>query len=465
MTRNQIIGVILGPVIGFVIAFITPPEGLTTEAMIALGIIAFAVIWLIFNTTHEYIIILLMCSLWVLFKAVPFKVAFATFSQEAWWLLIGALGIGVGVSKSGLLGRLSLYVMKVFPATYKGQVMALISSGIIISPLIPSITAKAAIIAPISLGISDAMGYQRKGSAAAGLFGAFFIGFCCIAPIFLSASFLNYMLLGLLPSYIQQEFSWVMWFKAAIVWGVIVLIICVFGLLKFYQPSENQALPDGYVDEKIKQLGPWSKKEKITGIVVIVSLMFWMTEAIHGISATLISLLALSILLFSKVYERNDFRSGLGWDNVIFIGGIMNMGGVLSTLRIDRWIGGMLEPYIIPYMSNLYIFVPALVITIYVVRFVIVSWAATMTIFILLLLPFSESMSISPWVLAFVVYTSLNVWIVFYQNSIFLTSFYATGGEMVEHKQMIKLSIIYMLASLIALTASIPIWQWMHLLP
>lgn len=465
MTRNQIIGAILGPILGLVIALISPPEGLTVEAMHALGIITFAVILLIFNTTHEYIVILFMCTFWALFKVVPFKTAFATFSQEAWWLLIGALGIGVGVSKSGLLGRLSLYVMKIFPATYKGQVMALISSGIVISPLIPSITAKAAIIAPISQGISDAMGYKRKSSGAAGLFGAFFIGFCCIAPMFLSASFLNYMLLGLLPTYVQQEFAWVTWFEASVVWGIVVLIICTVCLLKFYKPTENQKLPADYVDDKIKQLGPWTKKEKITGIVVVVSLIFWMTEALHGISASIISLLALAALLLCKVYERTDFRSGLGWDNVIFIGGIMNMGGVLSVLRIDKWIGGILEPYIVPFMSNLYIFIPALVITIYLVRFVIVSWAATMTIFILLLLPFAESMAINPWVLAFVVYTSINIWVVFYQNSVFLTSFYATGGEMVEHKQMIKLSLVYMFASLVALVVSIPVWQLMHLLP
>lgn len=465
MNKFKVLGGLAGIVIGILIAMITPPEGLTVEAMQGMGVIICAVVWLIFSVTDEYIIILLMCSCWVLFGIVPFGTAFGTFGQSSWWLLVGALGIGVAVSKSGLLKRLSLYVMKIFPATFKGQVLALLTSGVVISPMIPSSSAKAAIIAPISHGISQAMGYEDKSRGAGGLFGAFYIAFVAICPLFLSASFLSYMILGLLPTDVAAHFSWVNWFLAALPWGVLVLLICGWGILTFYKPEKDNKLPAGYVNEKLTELGAWSKHEKITLTVVLIALVFWMTEMLHGISATIIALCALGALLFFRIYERPDFRSGLGWDNIIFIGGIMNMGSVLSKLNVDKWIGVTLEPYMVPYMSNAYLFIPLLVITIYVIRVIIVSWAATITILILLLVPFATKADMSPWIIGLIIYVSVNTWVVFYQSSPFLTSFYAAGkGEMVTHKQMIKLSFIYMIASLLGLFVSIPYWKWLGLL-
>jgi len=135
-------------------------------------------------------------------------------------LLVGALGIGLAVAKSGLLKRLSLYVIKLFPATFTAQVLDMITSGVIIAPLIPSTTAKAVIATPISMGISDAMGYERKSKGAGGLFGAFYIGFVSTGPLFLSASFIGYLVLKFLPPQIQAQFNWIYWFVPASPWGL-----------------------------------------------------------------------------------------------------------------------------------------------------------------------------------------------------------------------------------------------------
>ena len=54
--------------------------------------------------------------------------------------------LGAAVAHSGLLKRLTLLVMKAFPGTYLGQLLGITISGVVISPLIPSGTARLALV-------------------------------------------------------------------------------------------------------------------------------------------------------------------------------------------------------------------------------------------------------------------------------------------------------------------------------
>jgi DASS family divalent anion:Na+ symporter len=213
----KIIGAVLGIIAGLFVAYMSPPAGLTVKSMLGLGVFIWAVVWLIFDVFPDYIVCLGMCGLWVLVGAVKFNVAFSFFSNPNWWILVGAFGLGLAASKTGLLRRISLLIMKLFPSTFKGQTIAMLGAGTVISPLIPSFTAKAAICAPLARGISDAMGYPVKSRGASGLFAANVIGFIAMAPAFLSASYLGFMLVSLVPKELQgRSIGWVVFIFFAV---------------------------------------------------------------------------------------------------------------------------------------------------------------------------------------------------------------------------------------------------------
>jgi DASS family divalent anion:Na+ symporter len=464
-TLKKVFGGFAAAVLGTAVALTTPPDGLTPQAMWTLGIILGAVTCWIFEVAPDYVVAIAMCTLWVLFKCVSFKTAFASFSDASWWLLLGALGMGTAVSKSGLLKRLSLRMMTIFPATFNGQGLALICGGTLIAPLIPSVTAKAAIMAPISLGISDAMGYGRKSRGAGGLFAAMSLGFILTGPMFISASFIGYLLRGLLPADIQLQFNWTYWFTAAAVWSLVVLVLMYLAIRWLYQPDEKGAFTAADPAAQLAEIGPMRYREKITAVVLFAALLLWMTEPLHGIHATAVALLGLIVLLAFGVFDRADFRSDVGWDSLIFIGGIINLGNVLPALKIDQWIVTVFSPKITPLMSNLYLFIVVLAFAIYAVRFVLVSFTATTAIFTVVLIPFALQAGINPWVTGFMVYVSTNIWLVFYQNSTFITAYYAVGGEMVTHRQIAPFSAVYCIVSILALLLSVPLWRYLGLVP
>lgn len=462
--KMKLIWSILGVSLGVIVFCLAPPAGLTPQAMQALGIFVWAVVYWIFEVIPDYITATLMCTLWVAFKVVPFTTAFASFAGDTVWLLIPALAMGVAVNKSGLLKRVALVIMSFFPGTFKGQTLALLSAGMIITPLIPSATAKVAIVAPFAKSISETMGYEKKSCGAGGIFASMFIGVGVLYPLFLSASYLCYLIRGALPKAVQEQFTWTTWLMSIFPWGLIVLIGSYFALQLLYKPKNEKVLPPDFIKQQIIDLGPMAKKEKITMVILIVSLLLWMTERVHGISAALVALFAFCALVGFKVFDRQDFRSEMPWDIIVFIGGIINLASVIPYLKIDTWIATLVGPYIALLMSNMYVFVIVAATGLYLMRFILVSQTATVTILVVMIIPFAAQAGVNPWVPAIITMVSVNIWNAIYQNTTFLAAFYS-AGEMVSFKQMVPLSITYMGLSLVGLLVCVPLWKVLGLIP
>jgi len=85
---------VLGLVLGLTVAWLSPPAGLTAQAMWALGLLVWAICSWVGQVFDDYVVALLMAVGWVALGIVPLEVAFATFHSRTWWLLVGALGLG-----------------------------------------------------------------------------------------------------------------------------------------------------------------------------------------------------------------------------------------------------------------------------------------------------------------------------------------------------------------------------------
>ncbi len=457
----QVFGMLVGVIIGLIIAKAAPPEGLTQQSMIGLGIFICTIIWWIINLIPDYVVILLMCSCWVLFGAVDFGTAFAGFSNKNVWLLIGAFGLAVGVSQSGLLTRLSLFLMSLFPINFKGQSLGLMITGTVLQPLIPSGSAKIAVVAPLTAEISKNMGYAQKSKGALGLWSSMFISLGTMHPLFLSGSFLCYAMVGLLPAETQGDITWMTWFINALPWGIAIFVLGYLSILFMYKPEVDNVTASEMVKEQRAALGPIKRQEWISIAVLAVALLLWMTERIHGIPAGVVAVIAMCILISFKLIDRTSFKAKIAWDALVFIGCIYGLGGVFKVIGLTDYIGGMVGPYIIPMISgNIVLFLIGLAVLIYLARFLMASQLAMFSIITVLLAPLAIEAGIHPWIIGFASFVSVNVWIFMYQNAQYLVALFgADGGEMVDHKQNIKLCLVYMVISIIGLIISIPFWK------
>ncbi len=492
-------------------------QGLSTEALCALVILVGAIVVWICSVLPEYVVALIMVVLFIAVLGVPTEVALSAFSTSTWWLLLAAFGLGLGMQRSGLLQRMANGVLRIFPPTFKAQVAAFMAAGTIVGPFIPSLSAKATILAPLCMNVSDSLGYERKGRQASGLFLAMFTGLRNIGPAVISASVIGYGLLALLPEDVQQNFDMLHWFLCMLPWFIVVTLLNYVAIVLLYRPkasdkksanatgtaagsqentAANENIDAGVKSEQVAsskgdntnptvgnegsasgatdptasanstaqttdntQRKPWSRKEKQMLVIIIACVALWVLQPITGIEAHIVAIGAFVATVICGIFNRSDFRSGMSWDSLIFIGAVIGLAEVFSYLEIDTWIVDTCQPIFTSLAANPYLFVAGIGVVTVLLRFVIVSEMAYINIFMIFMVPLALGLGINPWVVGVSVYAMVNPWFALYQNPIYLTAYYAVDGKMVRHADMAKYCVLYVLICLAGLMVSVPYWQ------
>jgi len=456
------IGLILGIFVGVIIGILPPPEGLTPAAMRAVGIIIGTIIIFIFEALPNYASTTLMCTCFVLFKVGTYPQAFSAYSGGIWWLVVGVLGIGIAVNNCGLLKRLSFFAMRLFPPTYNGMIMAFLGVGTLFAPLMPSTTAKQTIVAPVAMKIGENLGLEKRSKGMAGLFNAMYIGWSITGAIFVSASFVGYMMLGALPEANRGDVGWTDWFIGMIPWAICLIVCSYFMLIWLYKPKDCQRVPKEFIDEQLAALGPMSRNEKMVALVFGITLVCWMTERMHGVSSGVTALMALVVLAYLNLFTMQDFQTKMAWGLIFYIGGVINIGTIVSVQKIDQWFGNMYGPALGDLATSPYAFVFVVAIAVYLMRFIMISFSSLMVLVIIILAPIAYRYGVHPWVTGMIAYCSVCTWVALYQNANMLVGWASAGGEQNLDFKHVRLGACgYLVINIIGLLISIPWWQYM----
>ncbi len=456
----EVISILLGL---YIALFIEPSGLLTKEGLIVLGIFVWGIINLMLGLVGEYMVTLAMGALWYVTGAVGFDKAFSGFAGSTFWLIVATMGLGAAVKKSGLLKRLSLYSLKFFKPTYSGQLLAIVVMGIIIAPLIPSTSAKVAIMGALVLGISDELGLAKRGAGRFGLLMALWIGFNITGNVYVNASFQGYMVLGLLPAETQATYTWITWLIRSLPWAIIVIVgMFIFTKLTYKEPNATE-LPKEYIEEQFKSIGKLSRNEIITSIVMAFCLVMFILESYTGIGAVVVCIIGMTALTFTKVIGKDEFVSNTLWPLVVFIGSTLGFSTVFSAVGIDVWLGSVLEP-IAAQLTNPYLFVAVICLLTYVVR-LFVAQTACNTLMVTIIYPLAVSLGMDPWVACVVIYGSSVIFYPLYTHSNILICYGACGGEEnIDDKYFLKADIAFMVINLVAFLVSVPFWSMFGML-
>ena len=269
--NKKIIFGIVGVFLFFLIAVVLPvPEGLKQaaeqygysgkSAMIVLGSLMWAICWWAGTVIPDWNTALGLQCIWILAAGLSFTDAFSSFSKSTVWLIVGAFSLSSAITKTGLLTRISLQLMRLFPASFRGQVTAMMTVGTICGPLMPSTTAKVVLGSRLASSSADLMQYENNSKARTGLFLASWSGFVLTAPLFLSASFLSYSLVTALPAD-YSAISWFQWFLAMLPWGILIFVAMYLVIMVFYHPKDKTVFSKEFVNAECAALGKTSKQE------------------------------------------------------------------------------------------------------------------------------------------------------------------------------------------------------------
>jgi len=445
-------------IIGILIATATPPEGLTVGAMRFMGIFLITLLFLSIETFQTHITIILSLVALAVFGVQTIPQAFGQFGSATLWFIIGVLGFGVALGNSGLLRRIALNILKLFPENFNGFVLAQLAAGTVISPMIPSLAAKATLMSPVAKFISQEIGYENDSKPAGGIFSAAYVSNAILGNMFITGSIFAPALLAL----VNEKYSFMEWLSGTWVWGIILLVLTFFFIAYYYKPTAEQVantkVKPGFINEKVAELGPMSKKEIFAAIILVATVVMWVLEKQTGFNNTLSTLIALSLLSVVGLLTPAEFSSKIPWPVIILFGGILNYADLISTLKVGTWLATTLGPILGGTVSNAWLLVPVLCIVTYLLRYAVMSVFATVIITYSIFGPVAASFGIEPFLVAFTTLTAANVYTTSFNNTNYIAAQAAAGG-MVTYKSAKPMAYAYLAINLIACLVSIPLWK------
>ena len=288
-------------------------------------------------------------TIMVLVGIMDTKSAVEGFGNSSIWLIAMAFFISRGFVKTGLGRRIALLFVKLFGKKTLGLAYSLVGVDLILAPATPSNTARAGgIMFPIIKSLSESFGSTPKDGTERKM-GAFLIftefqGNLITAAMFLTAMAGNPIAQSLAEKTAHVHITWMNWFVAAIVPGLISLIVVPFIIYKMYPPTVKET-PNAkkWATEQLEEMGKISLAEKFMIGIFIVALILWITGSFINIDATLTAFIALSLLLLTGVLNWKDILNETGaWNTLVWFSVLVLMADQLNKLGFIPWLSKLI---------------------------------------------------------------------------------------------------------------------------
>lgn len=462
MLKKRIFAV-LGIVVLILFCFVLPvPEifetgGASVEVsgrvcLGALGVILFTVLWWIGEVVPTYVTAMIEISLLVMFKYVNMATAFNAYTGSTLWMMFGGLCLALACDKTGFLKRVAFFLMKIFPASYRGQIAALLIIGTILQPLIPSTAPKCIIGIMMAMSVADNMGYDKLSKGRTGLFVAAWVGFGLTAPAFITSS--N----TIANANAAAENAGTVWTVAewtvnSIPW-LLIMVVGGFFLIPILYPADKSKLTKEFMNEQYKALGSMDKNEIVTAVAMLFAVIGWFSSFTN---ASIVGLFAAAILFVGGALDAKTDLNKVDWKLLTYVGGVLCMSSTFSKTGLNKVLSTALTP-VIEALPNRFALFAICFIMIIGVRFVLLSQSFCASFFSMTLAPLFVAMGMHPSIAAFFVCATQQVFILSFQMTAYVPLLGVTNGG-VEHGPVVKYAFAYQALSIIGIVLCCFLWM------
>ena len=329
----------------FAVLFTMPrPVGLTGQGQSVLAVFGGVFVLWVTQAIPTYASALVGMCLLVFTGGWTQSEALAVFGQDVIWLMLSAFIITSGMEKSGLAKRLALFIVSKFGTTANRALIALAVVNLLLAFVVPSTTARAAMLLPICMMVLKVY----KAEAGKSNFGKNMmiqeIIFNNISTEgILTATAGQILAVGYILDMAGHEVTWGEWFKASMPITIVSLIVAMI-IGHFLFPSEvstppveagedpNQALKD-----ELKALGPINSVEIRAMVIFALTVFLWATDGNHiqmfgfQMSLVMVALLAAALFYLPYIGILNWKETKIPWDLMIFSCGAYSVGLALDA--------------------------------------------------------------------------------------------------------------------------------------
>lgn len=319
------------------------PTSLPPKAQLAMAIAFFTVAMWVCNVLAIELTAILFCVLIAVCKVLPPARAFAGFSDVTPWFMVAVLAFGVAVTDTGLGKRLSLHLSKVFGTSFTGMLVAMILTGFILTFLTPAGVERVLIVYPLAIGAAVAiMGDKMAGSNVTKLsLSVAYLAGNNFGYGILTGTSANMVAVGVVRQVTGHSLLWMEWAKWFFVPVAFSTLASIYILYKMYPPEQTKLIGGPVkVKEELAAMGPMSSREKRTLLYLSLALLFWVTDAWHGIPPWAVAVFVAVLMNAPGIgcLEIADLKK-IPVSICLYSAGTISLGVVMDQTGVSTWLG------------------------------------------------------------------------------------------------------------------------------
>ncbi|MBN1756278.1 DASS family sodium-coupled anion symporter [bacterium] len=338
LVSKKVLFVIIAFLLFLIITFLPTPSGLTLEGQKALGLFVMASMLWFTNALPLPVTGLLIIALIPLAGILEASEAFALFGNSAVFFILGALILAAAMMKTGLSRRLSLMMISKFQDSPRKLIVGILVTCALFSFIMPE-HAVAAIMFPVVMVIANNLDIEPQKSNYGKLL---FLSMAWGAIIGGIGTFLggarNPLAIAFLKDNAGISIGFFEWFLATFPLVVILLLIAVYILFKFFKPEPlniSQAIL-GLQDE-LKKIGKFTIPEKKVAFIVALTVICWVFVS-GRLGLAVIALLSTCFLFILNLIKWEDVESYVNWGVILMYGGAISLGAALAHTKGAEWL-------------------------------------------------------------------------------------------------------------------------------
>jgi hypothetical protein len=212
-----------------------------------------------------------------------------------------------------------------FGSSYWGVITGVGVIGTVLGFAMPSSIGRAVLMMPIALSLAEGYGFPPGSKGRVGVILAAAFGSHVATFSILPANVPNVVMVGAAEALYHVSFTY---------GEYLLLHFPVLGVLKLALmiPLIVWMFPDTPGPVPAHDSQPMTGREKYLGVILVLALGFWATDAWHHISPAWVSMAAALILLSPKIglVGSDEFNRQINFGSMFYVGGVMGMGALLD---------------------------------------------------------------------------------------------------------------------------------------
>jgi len=352
---SNTVKMIIPVLVAIIVALFPTPEGLDPNAHYFFAVFLGVIVGLILEPIPAALIGLTGVAFSATFGLVGETAkasrswALSGFSNGVIWLIFAAFMFALGYKKSGLGKRIALMLVKLLGKTSLGLGYAVAFADGILSPFMPSNTARSAgTIFPIAINIPQMFNStpdNEPRKLGAYISWVAIATTCVTSSMFLTALAPNLLAVSLVEKSTGIVIEWGQWFGTlAII--MIPLFLAVPLLTYIFYPPEQKTSPEApaWAASELKKMGSISKNELLMLGFGLLALAMWIFGKQIGVNGTTAALAVLCLIVLTGVITWEDVITNKGAFNVfIWFATLVAMAGGLKKVGFLKWAAGLIS--------------------------------------------------------------------------------------------------------------------------